>query len=136
MVVVDASALVEMLLGRPGGPVVAQHIADHDDDLHAPHLVDLEVTNALRRAIAAEEVSGERATYAFTTLLDLHIVRYDHASLLPRVWSLRDNMTAYDAAYVALAENVVEPGTPLLTTDARLARAAREHTRVEVLLAA
>jgi predicted nucleic acid-binding protein len=68
-------------------------------------------------------------------LLDLPIERYGHYALIPRIWELRENFSTYDAAYIALAEAIVEPGAPLLTADARLARAAGAHTAVRVVLA-
>ncbi|MDQ3608362.1 MAG: type II toxin-antitoxin system VapC family toxin [Actinomycetota bacterium] len=134
MLVVDASALVELLLGRPAEAQVAQHFRTHDFDLHAPHLVGVEVASALRHIVAVGEADAPRATGALTDLLDLPLERHAHEALLPRGWTLRDNLSAYDATYVALAEVLVEGGAPLLTADRRLARAGRAHSDVEVLL--
>lgn len=134
MLVVDASAVAELLLGRPAGEHVAQHVADHGFDLHAPHLIDIEVASALRRVVAAGEAAPARADAAVADFLDLPIERYPHVVLLPRVWGLRDNFSAYDAAYVALAESLAEEDVPLLTADERLARAAAEHVEISVLL--
>jgi predicted nucleic acid-binding protein len=124
LVVIDATAVVNQLIG--GGPAasIELHTARGSEDLHAPHLIDLEVLNALRRFGAREPVAD---------FLDLAIERYAHTLLLPRTWELRSNFSAYDGMYVALAE-VLE--APLLTSDRRLARATRKHTDVEVLLAA
>jgi predicted nucleic acid-binding protein len=136
MLVVDASALAELLLDRRSGDAVAAHLARHGDDLHAPHLVDIEVLNALRRLAAAGATSAVRAGEAVTDFLALTLERYPHAILGMRIWQLRHNFSAYDATYLALAEKLADDGVPLLTSDARFARAARKHTGVEVLLAA
>jgi predicted nucleic acid-binding protein len=134
MLVVDASAVIELLLARPAAEEVARHVAEHAYDLHAPQLLDIEVLNALRRLVQLGQTSTERAGEAVIDLLDLPIERYPHDILVERAWALRDNLTAYDAAYVALAEAVTEGGAPLLTTDARLAHAARAQTSVAVVL--
>ena len=136
MLVVDASAITELLLGRAAGRVVEERRRDHDFDLHAPHLLDVEVLSALRRVVAAGDASPDRAGDAVTDLLDLPLERYPHDGLAPRIWTLRANFSAYDAAYVALAEVITDGGAPLLTADARLARAAGDHTELRVLLAA
>ena len=135
MLVVDASAVAELLLARPVGASVAQRLREHAFDLHAPHVLDVEVLSALRRVVAARDATAARAGEALDDLLDLPIERYPHKVLIPRVWELRDNFSPYDAAYVALAEAIADDGVPLLTADARLARAAAAHTTVSVLLA-
>ena len=135
MLVVDASAVTELLLGRPAAEPVASAIREHDFDLHAPHLVDVEILSALRRVVAAGDASPARAGEAVDDLIDLPLQRYAHEALVPRIWALRENFSAYDAAYLALAEVLVEDGAPLLTTDTRLARAASEHIGVEIVLA-
>jgi predicted nucleic acid-binding protein len=133
MLVVDASAVAELLLRRRPAERIERHIAEHDYSLHAPHLVDVEVLSALRRLVASGEASAARADGAVTDLLDLPIARYPHDVLARRTWTLRHNFSAYDATYVALAEAITDEGAPLLTADARLARAARAHTRVGVI---
>jgi predicted nucleic acid-binding protein len=135
MLVVDASAVAELLLGRPARETVARRLREHAFDLHAPHLLDVEVLSALRRVVAAGDASPGRAEEAVADLLDLPIERYAHDALVPRIWELRENISAYDATYVALAEAITEGGVPLLTADARLARAAGEHAAVQMLLA-
>jgi len=135
MLVVDASAVTELLLGRPAGRAVEEQLRDHDFDLHAPHLLDVEVLSALRRVVAVGDASAERAGDAVTDLLDLPLERYPHDGLAPRIWALRANFSAYDATYVALAEAITDGGAPLLTADARLAHAAGDHTELRVLLA-
>ena len=135
MLVVDASAVAELLLGRPAGGSVEEQLRAHDFDLHAPHLLDVEVLSALRRIAAAGDASPERTAEAVVDFLDLPVERYPHDALVPRIWDLRANFSAYDAAYVALAEVIADSGAPLLTADARLARAAAAHTDVRVFLA-
>jgi predicted nucleic acid-binding protein len=131
MIVIDASAVIEQLGGGEAAARVEYHTNYGAEELHAPHLVDVEVLNALRR------LHGWRAEALeiVNDFLDLPIERYPHTLLVPRVWELRHDFTAYDATYVALAE-ALEEDVPLLTSDRRLAKAARKHTDVEVLLAA
>jgi predicted nucleic acid-binding protein len=136
MLVLDASAVAELLLRRPAGEAVAARLREYGFDLHAPQLVDIEVLSALRRVVAAGDASPTRAAEAVTDLLDLPIERYAHGELIPRIWELRENFSAYDAAYLALAEVITDEGAPLLTADTRLARAAAAHTSVRVILAA
>jgi predicted nucleic acid-binding protein len=136
MLVIDASALADLVLDLPRGEHVRGHLAERGPELHAPHLLDVEVMSSLRRAVAAKRVSPPRATAALTDLLAMSIARYPHAMLAARIWELRANFTPYDAVYLALAEHLDEEGLPLLTADARFARATRKHTGVEVLLAA
>jgi predicted nucleic acid-binding protein len=135
MLVVDASSIAELLLGRPAGGSVEEQLRTHDFDLHAPHLLDVQVLSALRRIAAAGDASPERAAEAVADFLDLPVERYPHDALVPRMWDLRANFSAYDAAYVALAEVIADKGAPLLTADARLARAAAAHADVRVFLA-
>ena len=135
MLVVDASAVTELLLGRPAAGSIAQQLRDHDFDLHAPQLLDVEVLSALRRIVTAGDASADRADDAVADLRDLPVERYSHDALVPRIWELRQNFSAYDAAYVALAEVIADDGTPLITADARLARAVGSHTGVRVIVA-
>ena len=102
MLVVDASAVTELLLGRPAGEPVAAALQAHDFDLHAPQLVDVEVLSALRRVVAAGHATPGRAAEAVADLLDLPLRRYPHEDLVPRIWALRENFSAYDATYLAL----------------------------------
>jgi predicted nucleic acid-binding protein len=135
MLVADASAVIALLLARPQAERIAAHIADHGYPLHAPHVLDLEVLNALRRVVSSGEASPQRAGEVVHDLLDLDVERYSHQALVRRVWDLRDNFSAYDAAYLALAEDVTEGGATLLTSDAHFARATRTHSSIEVMLA-
>lgn len=118
MIVLDASAALDWLLQTAAGQRIERRIYSHHESLHAPHLLDLEVGQVLRRLVREGAVSAHRADQAIEDLLDLRIARYPHFLLLPRIWQLRHNLSAYAAAYVALAENL---GARLLTRDARLA---------------
>lgn len=104
-------------------------IFDPAETLHAPHLIDVEVAQVLRRYAASGEADPERCRMALTDLNDLPLTKYPHDFLLPRIWELRNNLTAYDAVYVALAEAL---DAPLLTRDQRLANAPGNHARIEV----
>ena len=97
--------------------------------LHAPHLLDIETAQILRRFVRKGEVTPDRARQALEDLVDLPLERYSHELLLPRVWSLRESLTAYDAVYVALAEVL---NATLLTRDRRISRAPGHAVRVEV----
>lgn len=130
MIVLDASAVIELLLATATGEAVARRIGDPDETLHAPHLLDLEVAQVLRRFVSASILGAPRARSALIDLGDLDLTRYPHDVLLPRVWQLRANLTAYDASYVVLAETL---GAVLVTCDARLARAPGHAATVEVL---
>jgi predicted nucleic acid-binding protein len=130
MIVVDASALLEALLRTRAAKAVEKFLFDPRQTLHAPDLLDIEVAQVIRRYSAKGEIDHERGRAALTDLADLPLHRYPHDFLLPRIWDLRSNLTAYDAAYVALAEAL---DAPLLTRDRRLAAAAGHHARVELV---
>src|SRR6185295_2832918 len=100
VIVLDASALLEFLLQTPLGARVEGRLFRDDDELHAPHLVDVELVQGLRRLVRTGEVSSVRANEAIADLIDLDLHRHAHVDLLGRAWRLRDNITAYDAAYV------------------------------------
>jgi predicted nucleic acid-binding protein len=136
VIVIDASVAVDFLLGRvEADRALAAAVADDPDQrVHAPELIDLEALNALRGLARAGLVSEERAGEAAADLGDLRLVRHPHAPLRERVWALRHELTAYDAAYLALAEILDEP--LLITGDAGLATAAaRSLGRTRVVLA-
>ena len=130
MIVVDASALLEVLLNTPAAARVADRLFGSDETLHAPHLIDLEVAQVLRRYAARGALTADRGAQALQDLTDFPLVRYPHDLLLSRIWALRHNLTAYDAAYLALAEALE---APLVTRDAALA-AAQGHTAAVELL--
>jgi predicted nucleic acid-binding protein len=135
MLVIDANAATDLLLARPSAEAIAAHISQRGLDLHAPHLIDVEIVSAVRGLVASGDAAAERGEEAIADLLDLPLARYPHDILLPRIWELRDNFSAYDATYVALAEGLSDEGVALLTTDGRLARAVHAHSAVEVLSA-
>jgi predicted nucleic acid-binding protein len=128
--VVDASALLEFLLQTPLGGRVEARIFRDGDELHTPHLADVEVVQALRRLARIGEVSAARASEAIADLTDLDLHRHAHLDLLGRAWRLRDNVTAYDAIYVALAEAIE---APLVTCDGPLARALGPRVSIELI---
>ena len=124
--VADASAVVEALSGAGASGDWARELLRHP--IAAPHLLDLEVSSALRRATRRGDLSPELARTAILGLASLPgLRRYAHGRLLPRIWELRDNISTYDASYVALAEAL---GIPLVTADRRLARAAEPFCAV------
>jgi predicted nucleic acid-binding protein len=127
MIVVDCSALLEVLLRAPAGKLVQAQWTEHT--LHVPHLLDLEIAQVVRRLVAATAITAERGRAALNDLADLPMTHYPHRALLPRIWELRGNLTAYEAAYVALAESL---GAPLLTRDQRLA--AAPGNRADIIL--
>jgi predicted nucleic acid-binding protein len=120
VIVLDASALLELILDTPMGRLVAGRIADPAEGLHVPHLADIEVVQALRRYVREGEIDADAGETALDDLRALDLQRHAHEPLLERVWELRQNLTAYDAVYVALAE--VLDGV-LLTCDRRLSQA-------------
>ena len=128
MIVVDTSAIIAALIGRPNVQGLTERIQS-DGDLHAPHLVDVEFQHALWRLVVSGTISDDRAADARVDFAELAVVRYPHVSLAGRMWELRHNVTAYDAAFVALAEALE---VPLVTCDARLARAPSHKASVEV----
>jgi predicted nucleic acid-binding protein len=129
VIVIDASAAVDWLLQTSAGQRIEKRIYSHDESLHTPHLLDLEVAQVLRRLVREGTVSAHRANEAIQDLLDLRITRYPHFVLLPQIWQVRHNLSAYDAAYVVLAENL---GATLVTRDARLASASGNAAPIAV----
>ena len=129
MIVLDASAAVDWLLQTSAGHSIENPIYSRNETLHAPHLLDLEVGQVLRRLALQGVVSIHRADEAVRDLLDLRITRYPHLVLLPRIWQLRHNFSAYDAAYIVLAETL---GGTLVTRDRRLASASGHAAAVEL----
>ena len=129
MIVVDASALLETLLRTPAAEAVEGRLFEAGESLHAPHLIDVEAAQVIRRYAANGDIDEARGRAALDDLMDFPLRRYPHDLLLPRIWELRGNFTAYDAVYVALAELL---DTRLLTCDRRLAAAAERHARVEL----
>jgi predicted nucleic acid-binding protein len=130
LIVLDASAVLEVLLRSQVGLEIEKRIFSHRESLFAPHLLDLEVAQVVRRYCAFGEIDSERGKEAIEDLKNLPINRYQHDIFLNRVWELRHNMTAYDAVYVALAETL---HAPLLTRDAHLASAPGHEAVIELI---
>ena len=128
MIVLDASAALEILLETPLGLRHASKV--FGQVRHAPHLIDIEFTQALRRLVLVGELSSERAHQTLGIFDDIALVRHAHAPLLPRIWELRSSHSAYDATYVALAESL---GMPLITCDSRLSRSYGHHAKILLL---
>jgi predicted nucleic acid-binding protein len=130
VIVIDASALVELLVGgSPRAAQLAARIDDPHETLHAPHLLDLEVASVLRSLEAKRQVPPPTAARALADLVALDVTRYPHDVLVPRIWQLRGNLTVCEAAYVALAESL---HAPLVTCDRQLAAAPGNRARVEL----
>jgi predicted nucleic acid-binding protein len=128
VLVVDTSAVVAALVSRPPNQALVDRLRA-DGDLHAPHLLDVELLHALRGLVLAGQLSEDRAADVRADFADLTVVRYGHAPLADRAWELRHNLTAYDASFVALAEAL---NVPLVTCDARLAGAPGTSAVVEL----
>jgi predicted nucleic acid-binding protein len=129
VIVIDASAAIEWLLHSAAGWSIENRIYADRESLYAPQVLDLEVAQTLRRLVRERAVSAERAEDALSDLLALRILRHPHSPLLPRIWQLRHNLSAYDAAYVALAERL---DAALLTRDKRLAASSGPMARIEL----
>ena len=129
MIVLDASAMVDWLLQTPAGQRIEQRIYARNETLHSVHLLDVEFTQVLRRLVRERTLIPKRADEAMEDLMALRITRYAPVLLLSRIWQLRNNMTVYDAAYVALAE---ELKAPLITRDQKIAAAPGHAAAVEV----
>ena len=130
MIVLDASAAVAVLLNiGPTAGNIRLRVTLPGENLHVPHLFDVEVLHVLRRHSLRGTLSRQRESAAMAGLHDMRLSRYSHAAFVDRIWELKNNLSAYDAAYVALAETL---SAPLVTTDARLARAPGIRAAVEV----
>ena len=129
MIVADASALVDYLLRTRSGIEAERILTAPGVDLQVPALCDVEVAAALRGLLVGHAMTVERCEQAVAAYVDLPLTRHGHTALLPRVLHLRENMSAYDATYAALAERL---DAPFLTSDRRLARAVTVHTTVEL----
>jgi predicted nucleic acid-binding protein len=129
-VVADASAIVEYLLRTDRAPAIDAIVDDPDVDVHVPFLCDVEIVSALRRTLRDGRTDLQRASDALEDYIDLPVIRHGHAGLLVRALDLRENFTAYDAMYVALAERL---NAALLTADERLGRSAHSHAALDIL---
>jgi predicted nucleic acid-binding protein len=129
MIVLDASALVDWLLRTAPGQQIDRRIYSRGETLHAPHLIDLEVAQVMRRMVREATLSPQRADQVIEDLFELRITRYPHFLLLRQIWRLRHSLSAYEAAYVTLA---VYLGAPLITRDARLSSAPGHGAVIEI----
>jgi predicted nucleic acid-binding protein len=127
--VLDASAVIEVLLQTPLASSINRRVFDRHETLHAPHLLDLEVVQVLRRYCLAGDLSEQRGLEAIQDLMDFPLTRYPHEPFLERIWELRSNVSAYDAAYLALAEAL---NAPLLTCDRALASSPGHSAQIEL----
>lgn len=130
MIVVDASALLEVLLRRPAASNVESWLSQPDQTIHAPHLIDVEVTHVVRRFAMHGKIDDQRGRILLADFSLMSIERYPHDPLLFRAWELRNNFSAYDAMYIALAEVL---GAPLITCDRRLASAGGHVAQIELI---
>jgi predicted nucleic acid-binding protein len=129
MIVLDASAVVDWLLQTPEGQRINQRIIGRGETLHTVHLLDVEFAHVLRRLVREKTLTARRAEEAIEDLSAVRLTRYAPALVLKRIWQLRQNLSAYDASYVALAEDLQ---APLITRDRRIAAAPGHSASVEV----
>ena len=129
MIVIDASSIAEVLLQSPKAARIVGRVFSPGGSVHAPHLIDIEIVSIVRRYFLRGDVSEARGAQMLDIFKALPIERHDHEALIPRIWQLRNNLSAYDATYVALAEGLT---APLVTSDRRLANAAGIRAIVEV----
>lgn len=127
MIVADASAIIEVLLNTPSGTEIAQRIFAPGQSVHVPHLIDLEILHVLRRLERIGDIQASRADEVLQDYALMSLHRYPHHILASRIWELRHNWTAYDAAYIALAE---ELRALLVTRDRALAGNPRHKAKV------
>lgn len=130
MIVTDASVVVEVLLRTSEAAQIERRLFASSELLAAPALLDVEVAQVLRRYVMRGEISEDHGRLALGLFERFPIRRLQHGTLLARIWKLRDNLTAYDAAYVALAEAL---GATLLTRDRALAGASGHSAVIEVI---
>jgi len=130
VIVLDASAAIEWLMRSSTGTKVDRRLFSSPATIHVPHLLDVEITQVLRRYVRQRIITDSRGEEALQDLHDLPLSRYPHDILLPRVWELRAAVTAYDAVYVALAELL---DAALITCDRRIAQASGHRAAVEVI---
>ena len=128
MIVIDASCALKLILKQGNAEGLADRLLS--EEIHAPHLIDVDILNGLRRLLRLRQVPVERARDGLAWLLELAIERHGHAELAWRIFDLRDSLSAYDAAYVAVAELAQ---APLLTADGRLVRSHGHRARIEAV---
>jgi predicted nucleic acid-binding protein len=128
VIVLDASAAIELILNTETGRSIASRISDPEIGIHAPHLIDVEVMQTLRRYVKEGEIDSRTVKSVLDDFRSLDIERHAHEPLLDRVWALRENLTAYDAVYVALAEAL---DAMLITCDGKMARSPGIRKHIE-----
>jgi predicted nucleic acid-binding protein len=128
VIVVDASVVVDVTIDRRPGDHLSERLIN-EDELVAPHLIDIEVLHALRRLVRFDHVSFDRAVDARSDFAEFALTRFPHEPFMDRIWELRDDLSAYDAAYLALAEGI---SIPLVTCDVGLASVAKRTVDVEL----
>ena len=127
MIVLDASVVVELLANGPLADSLRRDLATRSDSFLVPHLLDVEVASALRKLSAVQGIDSHRSEQLLTELAALPVERYSHLPLLRRIWELRHKFTAYDAAYISLAEATE---ATLYTADAKLSKGHRARVRL------
>jgi predicted nucleic acid-binding protein len=131
VIVLDASAAIDLLLNiQPQAATIAARLGQAGETLHAPHLIDLEVFSAVRHHVRRRVLPEDRGRLALEDLRDLRLIRYPISPLMERMWEMRENVSGFDAAYVALAEAL---DAPLVTSDCRLARTRGHAARIEAI---
>lgn len=130
MLVLDASVALELTLRSAKGALASRMILQVGEALHAPHLIDIEFAHTVRRMVREKELDPIAAQEAFGDFLDLALKRHAHTAFLPRIWALRNALSAYDAAYIALAEAL---NAPLATCDGRLSRSHGHRADVRLI---
>jgi predicted nucleic acid-binding protein len=130
VLVADASAIIEFLLQTELGLRIEERLYRNGDEIHLPHLLDVEVVSALRRIVRSGGLGANRAEEALEDLSLLRVIRHGHVDLVRRVWELRGSLTAYDATYIALAESL---GATFLTCDRPLGAARGHSAKIEVM---
>ena len=130
MIVLDASAVISLLVEPAAESKLIRDRMAEAGEACAPHLLDIEVTSAFRRLVRQGAIAAARTHRALQTFLDLPIVRFPHSPLVSRIWELRDRLSAYDAAYVSLAERLE---ATLLTRDRRLLASGGHRAQIELV---
>lgn len=130
MIVLDASAVIEVLLRTAASADVLRHVTASPGAVHAPELLDVEVAQVLRRYALAGTITDLRGSAALGLLAAFPLQRHSHRVFLPRIWELRANVTAYDATYLALGEAL---GATVITRDRKLATAPGHRARIELV---
>jgi predicted nucleic acid-binding protein len=134
VIVLDASAAIDALLNIGASAdirarIQAEESKNASGNLHVPHIFEVEVLGSLRRHYLRGLLSEERARIALNRLSNMRLTRHPHTPSIERIWELKNNITAYDAAYIALSETL---DAPLITTDGRLARSSRHRASIEL----